>query len=367
MNNKSLGCGGVLLLLAGVLYLIFVHPLVMLLAAAGAVAVGIWRVRVFAAGLKKAVNEVAAAVAEEPRAAQDGDRFWRKPGSSDPDGLGSLIYSGHGLLSVAGEMPEPALVDHELPIDARITECRTARLERWPSYATCSPEARAAYLSWLSTGRDNPRADIGYVFLYFYGLERRALHDMVHEADAAAERPAVIAELDRLLCIYGDNASFCGYATSLRNLLVALELPSGRYLQAPSTPAGAPLTPADWVALGMCAADGAPLPAAWACRWALQDPELAPGLVEPHASEELDALFQEIYRSRHGDGLVLSDERVKLRLIHRPASPSFLQEVRITTPVPDVSQQERAREQLAAVVSEARERLAVQQTASGGL
>lgn len=352
-----------LLVLAGILYLVFVHPLVMLLAAGGAVLLGIWRVSVFAAGLKKAVHEAAAVAGEQLRPesfSQQGGRFWRPAGSGSPDGLGSLLYVGEGLMSVAGQMPEPALIDHELPIDPRISECRTARLEHYPSYATCSPEARAGYLTWLSTGRDNPRADIGYVFLYFYGLERRALHDVAQEPGAAAERPALIAELERLLSIYGENPSFCGYATSLRDLLLALELPSGSYLQPPAMPSGEPLTPADWVALGMCASDGAPLPAAWACRWALQEPELAPEVRAQRVPGELEALFEEIYRSRYGDGLVLSEGRVKLRLTHRPASPSFLQEVRITTAVPDASEQERAREQLAAVASEARERLALQ-------
>ena len=37
----------------------------------------------------------------------------------------------------------------------------------WPSYSSISPEARAAYLGWLSTGKSDPQADIGYVFLYF--------------------------------------------------------------------------------------------------------------------------------------------------------------------------------------------------------
>lgn len=361
MTSKSFGCAALLLLLAGIVYLVILHPLVMGLAAAALVLFVIWRARVFVTGLKRAVQEAAQAAGQEvmPGYSQQGGRFWRPAGSSSPSGqLGSLVYVGEGLASVAGQMPEPALINPELAVDPRISECRSARLEHWPSYATCSPAARAGYLTWLSTGRNNPRADIGYVFLYFYGLERRALHDMLHEEAAIAERPALIAEIERLLSIYGDNSSFCRYATSLRNLLMALELPSSAYLQPPATPAEEPPTPADWVALGMCAADGAPLPVAWAYRWVLHDSVRGPGVGAQRAPGELEALFGEIYRRRHGEGLVLSPARVKLRLTHRPASPSFLQEVRIATDLPDVSGLQRAREQLAEVLSQARGRLA---------
>ena len=47
----------------------------------------------------------------------------------------------------------------------------------WPSYNCLDKRARAAYLTWLIEGRRNESAYIGYVFLFFYGLERRLLVD----------------------------------------------------------------------------------------------------------------------------------------------------------------------------------------------
>ena len=49
----------------------------------------------------------------------------------------------------------------------------------WPSYSEISSAARTAYVDWLASGR-RPGAHIGYVFLFFYGIERRVLVDAMH-------------------------------------------------------------------------------------------------------------------------------------------------------------------------------------------
>jgi len=51
-------------------------------------------------------------------------------------------------------------------------------MDYWPSYCEVSPRARAAYLRWLEDGRRDESTYIGYVFLFFYGLERRLLGDL---------------------------------------------------------------------------------------------------------------------------------------------------------------------------------------------
>ena len=84
----------------------------------------------------------------------------------------------------------------------------------WPSYSGIGPQARATYLDWLASGRSDRRYSVGYVFLYFYGLERRFFVDKPGED----EKELLIAEVERLLRIYGGNRSvkgylgaFCGY------------------------------------------------------------------------------------------------------------------------------------------------------------
>ncbi len=87
-------------------------------------------------------------------------------------------------------------------------------LDYWPSYSECSPEAKKCYLTWLSEGRSNPKADIGYVFIFFYGLEYRYFVDIAKNPKLKDEIVDIKEEIERLLSIYGDNNSFNGYASN---------------------------------------------------------------------------------------------------------------------------------------------------------
>src|SRR5439155_27360442 len=50
-------------------------------------------------------------------------------------------------------------------------------LSYWPSYSTLTSDQRARYLDWMAGGRRDSNVDIGYAFIFFYGLERRVLVD----------------------------------------------------------------------------------------------------------------------------------------------------------------------------------------------
>ncbi|MEN1436945.1 TerB N-terminal domain-containing protein, partial [Pseudomonas aeruginosa] len=99
------------------------------------------------------------------------------------------------------------------PVARGIVDIAERLTSYWPSYDNITTEARRAYLQWLSSGRKAPHANIGYVFLFFYGLERRAFVDAKTNQAAAAEIPSIIAEVERLLSIYDENHSFNTYAS----------------------------------------------------------------------------------------------------------------------------------------------------------
>ena len=128
---------------------------------------------------------------------------------------GGLLYVGNGLRGWDSYQTEASLIDPSLLVDRQGADYRARLLSYWPSYNSASPEARAAYLKWLAGGRSDPVADIGFVFLYFYGLERRALLDAVGDPAARADLPTIMREAERLLCIYGENGSFRSYGGSL--------------------------------------------------------------------------------------------------------------------------------------------------------
>lgn len=81
------------------------------------------------------------------------------------DANGNLIYD-----SKTNEIPDPSTIYVYLPI---AEDYIVDSLPYWPHYIDISPGQRFAYLNWLRD-IDNP-IDAGYVFLYYYGLERHLL------------------------------------------------------------------------------------------------------------------------------------------------------------------------------------------------
>jgi len=119
-----------------------------------------------------------------------------------------MNYVGCGLAAVNGGGCEPSLIDPSKSVAQTGVDCHVRNTHYWPSYDSISSEARASYLQWLSLGKSDPAADVGYVFLHFYGLERRVLVDAEHDSTAKAELPVIEEEVRRLLGIYGNNGSF---------------------------------------------------------------------------------------------------------------------------------------------------------------
>ena len=118
---------------------------------------------------------------------------------------GGMVYIGQGLAMLHGGGVEPALINPARPLVPRTADCHIRQVDYWQNYDTISPQARASYLQWLSTGKGDPLADIGYVFLYFYGLERRLLWDALKDPHAKADIPVIEAEITRLLRIYNQS------------------------------------------------------------------------------------------------------------------------------------------------------------------
>ena len=158
---------------------------------------------------------------------------WHPPGSATTV-AGRVIADGMIYVGKSGSHgPEGAgcVIDPSLPIGP--AEKATA-LGYWPSYGDITAACRSVYLQWLSDGRRRPETDIGYVFLFFYGLERRLLVDR----PAAQEASALIAEIHRLRSIYGANNSFEGYSRRLIGAATALAMQDAEFIPALDAQAG---------------------------------------------------------------------------------------------------------------------------------
>ena len=254
---------------------------------------------------------------------------------------GGGIYFGRGLRAIGRYwQPEPALVDPSLPTNFAEPDWLGSDLTYWPSYHQLTPAGRAAYLSWLSSPRNWPQTPIGYVFLYFYGLERRAFVDALTSPAVWTEVPLVEAEVERLQRIYGSNHSFSGYASEFLSTLRCLLEPPGVPTHPPPFVENHTWEIPPYVKLGLArfVAAGHPIPADWALAWVLAQPEMYLRTPAHRCGDELSQLFALRYRKRFGDGLVVKPNKSRLKIGYRPASGGFGQTVDIPVEsLPDVS------------------------------
>lgn len=90
--------------------------------------------------------------------------------SKIPNEIINLMWFYDGpYKNLSTEEKEPSAISLQLPISFN----KPTPLPYWPNYSEMSSDQRGAYLNWLQN-ISNP-IDIGYVFTFFYGLERQIL------------------------------------------------------------------------------------------------------------------------------------------------------------------------------------------------
>ncbi len=237
---------------------------------------------------------------------------------------GGMFYCGRVLPRQYGGGNENCLINPDLKIAAQGDP--DARLDYWPNYAQLTPSSRRVYLDWLAGPRDDPGTNIGYVFLYFYGLERRLLLD---EPDA--EKVIIVAEVRRLLGVYGANHSFHRYATAL---LEAVAVRSGELDVGPSIglPSELDLSSslgeiplALRIALGIRARDGQKIDADLLLAFVMAHPETRVRTPARRALPELRQLFDAAVQKAfpNGANFPRAGRARRLELRYRAASGTF--------------------------------------------
>ena len=86
----------------------------------------------------------------------------------------SHIYNGVRIAFSSFPTQEPSLISLRLPVRMDVNPKEIVRPPYFPSYADLSPEQRGVYWKFLADPYSGS-FDIGYVFLFYYGLERHLL------------------------------------------------------------------------------------------------------------------------------------------------------------------------------------------------
>lgn len=206
---------------------------------------------------------------------------------------------------------DPSEIMVRAPVRRPVAEPRD--MGYWPWYSRIEPEHRFTYLSWLASGRTSLPPKDGYLFLYFYGIERRLLVD---EADRVWGLQEVVRlrRLDEPRAGTRDGASFRQYSTGFLWFEIAR---TPHLFERKSFDLVISLTE-NWTPellsapLAWLVAKDVGLPAALARYIASTDPSSQRSVVLKRVGPEFEDLFDTRYRDTFGA------EGLKLRVSTRP-------------------------------------------------
>lgn len=225
----------------------------------------------------------------------------------------------YGSVGGSNGAADASLIDASLPL-SKPNGSEVGNLPYWPSYLECTASQRYRYLQWLITGRRDPDVELGFVFIYFYGLERRVLID---QADFAP----IANELIRLLLIYRSSNSFRRYATTL--LWTTIYLAATKEKVAPKLLGNAIKITKKWTdeSLGLCLGIlqtlSYRLPIRLARVIAERDARTTSSVIVGRHHEEFQKLFKLKYLQQYEKGMVLVAAKRAKTVDYFPASGSL--------------------------------------------
>ena len=246
--------------------------------------------------------------------------------------IGGMVYVGQGPRTGHYGDPDNAFIDPNKNVSSRGGNYEGQGIDFWPNYSTIEARSRATYLDWLSSGRSDTRYDVGYVFLYFYGLERRVFVDKAEPQ----ERADIIAEVRRLLELYGADHSIRRYLGAFIDTTSILD-PSGD-LQPVFQHDGYEVPANVLLALGSMAARNVPLTSDWLLSWFICSPETKLRTPGKRAFAEFKAYFQHLFGQEYPDGLKIRTPKRRLKLHYHAASGNFATDLNeYLGDIPDIS------------------------------
>ncbi|NJN92272.1 MAG: hypothetical protein HC878_19175 [Leptolyngbyaceae cyanobacterium SL_5_14] len=254
-----------------------------------------------------------------------------------------MVYVGDNLSMIGRYGVEPSLIRPMLKAKSRNPDYERVPKIYSTSYTQLEAADRAAYLKWLSEGRNAPKVYGTYVWLFFYGLERRVLHDLLDERVSVTpedlpELEQIVAEVKRLRDIYGNPRENWSFANKTETFLEICRLISSSELPEEQID---PMTAKPFalqISLGQKVKRGEPIPAEWAIAWYTRLANNALPTAATRCKDEFKALFQLRYQQAFGEGIKLKPGKIKLTTSYFPSNPSFGRSLDLSVGnLPDIS------------------------------
>jgi peptidoglycan hydrolase-like protein with peptidoglycan-binding domain/tellurite resistance protein len=232
--------------------------------------------------------------------------------------IGGMVYVGAApKVDRYGERCR-AYIDPSLAVGNSGGDFEGTGLPYWPSYSSITARSRATYLDWLATGRSDPRYNVGYMFLYFYGLERRFFVD----APSQTEKQEILAEVIRLKNAYPDNYSVRNYLNRFVDAAkVSLSEATASEPIFQNDDYDLPLSLR--ASLGTRIVRDEPLNADWLLSWFMCHPERHLRTPATRCWEEFKTLFQIKFDLAYPNGMKVRKPKRVLKSSYRAASGEF--------------------------------------------
>lgn len=234
---------------------------------------------------------------------------------------GGNFYFGGKLSSFDGYGTEASLVDDSLKIENKPSSYEDESLGYWPKFISLTPKGRGAFLSWLSGNRSDPETPLGYVFIYFYGLERRITVDSIKQVVDDTEFKSLFDEILRLKGIYGSSRSFSNYSTRLLEIMCLLRPHVVSHPELEETPQRDSLLFRHRLATTVN--EGKPVSAELALAWIRFYPDYNLKKPARRCGYEFSQMFTRLYSKKYGDGIVVNPNKTRLKTVYHPASSSL--------------------------------------------
>lgn len=213
---------------------------------------------------------------------------------------------------------EASLIDDFLKVTKESKTFEDNSLTYWPKYVSLSPKARGAYLDWLASDRNDPNTPIGYVFIYFYGLERRVVVDGSLQKLSETDFLDIYVELMRLKEIFDFNHSFKSYSNRLIDYIFLVRpdvVSKSNYVFSQGHE-----SLSFKLNLAKTVNEGKPIPSDLALSWVKFDYEYTLRTPARRCEDEFSQLFNKEYEEKFAEGLIVKPNKTKLKLDYYPAS-----------------------------------------------
>ena len=236
--------------------------------------------------------------------------------------LRGFLYVGERMESLRGYSQEPALVNDSLPAAKPSNNASGFYIDDtlgyWPSYGSLSKECRGAYLDWLATDRDMKNSPIGFVFIYFNGLERFVIENSKEIESNRIHFEHIYNEVLRLNQSFSSSRSFYSYSSNFLELMYLLKPDFFESRKNELPPTRQSLLFKSRLAEQVVATQT--VDELLALEWIKNTEQYSLRTAARRCEVEFDSLFKIYFKHKYPDGMVVKPNKTKLSAEYYPAN-----------------------------------------------